>query len=286
MKRLRRLVFGTLLARARASVLDMKSRRGRADGHYEQQFHERLYKDDFLKGGAFEKIMFSLAPALPETSDRLVASLGKIENLRICELGCGDGGLAVKLAREGGLVSGFDISKSGVKKAILRARSGDLRSVDLLQMDACHLSFRDGSFDLVVGEEVLHHVDTRIAAREINRILKKGGRALFVEPLAHNPISNLWRKITPTYRTTSEWPLSYAEIQEMGGNFSSTTCEEFHLLTLLSSFVYLITHGIRAKWKAGEILSKAEIPLLKKFKSFSGVLRILSASVLIQFTKA
>ena len=230
--------------------------------------------------------MISLAPALPETSDRLVASLGTIENLRICELGCGGGRLTARLAREGGLVSAIDISKSGVKRAISRVRSCDLHGVDLLQMDACHLSFRDESFDLVVGEEVLHHLDIGIAAIEINRILKKGGRAFFVEPLAHNPISNLWRKITPTYRTTGEWPLSYVEIQEMGSNFGSTTCEEFYLLTLLSSFVYLITHSTRAKWKAGEILSKAEIPFLKKFKLFSGVLRILCASVLIQFIKA
>ena len=266
----------------------MKSRQGRADRHSEQEFYERYYKNAFLKRGGFEKVMLSFAPALPETVrvDRLVASLGKIENLKICELGCGDGRLTVRLAREGGLVSGIDISKSGVKRAISRARSSDLRHVDLLQMDACNLSFKDESFDLVVGKEVLHHLDTKTVAVEINRILKKGGKAFFVEPLAHNPLSNLWRKITPTYRTTSEIPLSYSEIQEIGSNFSSTRYEEFNLLPLLSSFVYPITHSLRAKWKAGEILSRAEIPLLKKFKSFSAVLIMLSASVLIQFTKA
>jgi len=148
-------------------------------------------------------------------------------------------------------------------------------------MDACHISFKDESFDLVVGKEVLHHLDVGIVAAEINRILKKGGKAIFVEPLAHNPISNLWRKMTPKRRTASEWPLSYAEIHEMGRNFVSTTYEEFDLLTLLSSFIYLVTRSTSLKWKAGEVFSKAEIPFLKRFS----MVKRLCASILIQFTK-
>lgn len=272
-----------------------KSQRSKTDTHREKlarekQFYEEFYSGRFSKRAkqkrtAFEKVMISLLPTLPDNSDRLVAALGKTENLEICELGCGHGKLTATLARDCRVISAQDISRNAVKMANSRVRDCDLHNVNLLQMDAYHLCFRDESFDLVVGKEILHHLEVGIVAKEINRVLKKGGKAIFVEPLAHNPISNLWRKLTPTDRTTDEWPLSYAEIQEIGVNFRSTTCKEFCLLAFFSSFVYLITHSTRAKWKTGEILSRAEDLFLTKSKLFSGVLRRLCANVLVQFTK-
>ena len=261
------------------------SEQSRSNKRNEQQFYEKYYTDNFVsdtKIGAVEKIMRSIAPMLSDPSDRLLASLGTIDDLAVCELGCGNGELTVELAREAKSIVAIDLSGNAVEKTNARIKD----DIDLIQMDAEHLSFRNEAFDLVVGTGVLHHLDTREASREISRILKKGGRAFFVEPLAHNPLSNLWRKITPSYRTTNEWPLSYTEIQNMGQNFSSTIYEEFDLLTLLTPFIYLITHSCKAKCKVGKILIKAEIPFLKKFKPLSSVLRRLSASVLIQFTKA
>jgi SAM-dependent methyltransferase len=52
-----------------------------------------------------------------------------------------------------------------------------------LQADCLALPFRDGTFDNVVGVDVLHHLfHPDLALREIARVMRPGGRAIFVEP--------------------------------------------------------------------------------------------------------
>lgn len=49
--------------------------------------------------------------------------------------------------------------------------------------DVHDLPFADGEFDNVVGVDVLHHLsDVDVALGEITRVLRDGGRAVFVEP--------------------------------------------------------------------------------------------------------
>jgi SAM-dependent methyltransferase len=47
---------------------------------------------------------------------------------------------------------------------------------------------------------VLHHLDLEVALGEVRRVLKKGGLAVFSEPLAHNPLVRLFRAVTPFAR--------------------------------------------------------------------------------------
>ncbi len=70
-----------------------------------------------------------------------------------------------------------------------------------LQMDAEQLAFRDQSFDLVVGEAILHHLDLERCFAKISRILQPAGVAVFIEPLGHNPVLNWYRRQTPGLRT-------------------------------------------------------------------------------------
>lgn len=249
---------------------------------------EKKFWDNASKNGVkkritgFERFLLSLDPSPPNISDRLMASLGNIKNLKICELGCGSGRLTVELANRGAFVSSVDISRKALQKAQIRIREAGLESrVNLWQMDACNLSYKDEMFDLVVGQLILHHLDITKTTGEICRILKLGGKAVFIEPLSHNPLSNIWRKMTPAGRTPTEWPLSYGEIEEMGRSFSSMTFEESYLLPLLSSCFYLFTHSPKAKKKVGVILSKLDPSLLRRCK----FLRRLCAIILIQLIK-
>jgi SAM-dependent methyltransferase len=211
----------------------------------------------------------------------MLEALGEIRGSRICEIGCGGGGLTREFALRGAFVVGLDISYEGVKLARENNAGFIPKQVDLLLMDACALAFKGKTFDFVVGGGVLHHIDINKASTEISRVLKRGGKAVFVEPLAHNPISNIWRRLTPSVRTSNEWPLSYSEIMEMGKHFSSVKYQEFALLTLLSSVVYVITHSEKAKRKSAEILDKLDNVVLKVCKP----LRRYSGAILIEFTK-
>jgi ubiquinone/menaquinone biosynthesis C-methylase UbiE len=229
----------------------------------------------------FERWIISLYPAMPDYTDRIFRSLGQVRDKRICEIGCGSGGLTRELALRGAYVSASDISVEAVSLAQKINEEFIPKQVEVKEMDACNLLYNDESFDLVVGISILHHVNIDKALREINRVLKPGGKAVFVEPLAHNLIANIWRRLSPSARTTDERPLTYSEISEMGKCFNSTTYKEYAFLTLFSSFVYLITHSQKAKKRSAGFLERMEPGFFRICKC----LRRYSGAVLIEFTK-
>ena len=256
-----------------------KVSRGQLAG--EESFHDKRFRGERLVIGLFERLTVSLYPAMPSNTDKLLSKLGDVNDKYICEMGCGTGTLTFKLATRGARVSAIDISTEAIALAQDRNRQFIPKQIDIRQMNACHLMYDDNSFDLVIGISILHHIDIVMAAVEISRVLKPGGRAVFIEPLAHNPLSNIWRRFTPSIRTASERPLSYAEIRAMGKFFKSTCYEEYALLSLLSSLVYLVTHSKKVKERSAELLLKIEPLFLKWVKP----LRKYSGAILIEFTK-
>jgi len=92
-------------------------------------------------------------------------------------------------------------------------------SCDFRKMDAHDLEFADGSLDLVFGVAILHHLEFACAMREIHRVLRDGGKIMFVEPLRHNPVARLVRWATPHARTPDELPLGRPELRLIEQNF-------------------------------------------------------------------
>jgi SAM-dependent methyltransferase len=90
---------------------------------------------------------------------------------------------------------------------------------DFRKMDAHALEFTDASFDMVFGVAILHHLDFGLAMHEIHRVLRVGGKILFVEPLRHNPVARLVRWLTPRARTLDELPLGRPELRLVERNF-------------------------------------------------------------------
>jgi ubiquinone/menaquinone biosynthesis C-methylase UbiE len=56
--------------------------------------------------------------------------------------------------------------------------------------DAHHLPYDDATFDYVVGDGILHHLDD-VALGEVHRVRKPGGRALFREPLLDSDLRQI-----------------------------------------------------------------------------------------------
>ena len=247
----------------------------------EASFHDKRFRGEKQVTGCLERWIISLRPPLPDLASKLLMVLGQVSGKSICELGCGDGGLTRELATRGARISAIDISAEALSLTREQNKEFIPGQLDVQQMDVSNLLFNDESFDLVAGISILYHVDIGKAAVEVSRVLRPGGRAVFIEPLACNPVSNLWRRLSPGARTPDELPLSYSEISDMGRRFSSVNCREFALLTLLSSFVYLITHSQKAKIKSAELLDRLEPSFLKVCKP----LRRYSGAILIEFTK-
>jgi SAM-dependent methyltransferase len=106
-------------------------------------------------------------------------------------------------------ILGIDISENAIAEAKLNHGT----VADFGVMDCHRLALAEESLDVVVGRAILHHLDFDTAIREIRRVLKPGGHAVFIEPLRDNPAGKLVRLLTPRARTRDELPLSRAQIR-------------------------------------------------------------------------
>jgi SAM-dependent methyltransferase len=97
-----------------------------------------------------------------------------------------------------------------------------------------HTSFNDSEFDIIVGNAILHHLDFHKSLIEIKRILKKEEKAYFIEPLATNPLIQLYRKLTPKMRTVDEQPLRRSDIKLIKSIFPNVKIDYYACFTLLA----------------------------------------------------
>jgi ubiquinone/menaquinone biosynthesis C-methylase UbiE len=91
----------------------------------------------------------------------------------------GMGTHAELLARTARSFHGIDLTQTAIDGTTKRFQLAGLDPAGLQRMDAEHLDFPDGSFDLVWSWGVIHHSSdpARILA-EIRRVLRPGGRAV------------------------------------------------------------------------------------------------------------
>lgn len=115
-------------------------------------------------------------------------------------------------------ILGIDISE----RAIVHAKAEHGALADFSVMDGHRLALTDESVDVVVGRAILHHLDFDVAIREIRRVLRPRGHAVFVEPLRNNPAGKLVRLLTPGARTRNERPLSRDQICRADALFGSS----------------------------------------------------------------
>ena len=118
-------------------------------------------------------------PSHLEKVDRL---LGLQPGERVLEVGCGQGHLTRRLAERGIDVTGIDVNPNATEIA------GTNRVVC---MRAERLEFPDDEFDAVVSVHAIEHIhQLEEAASEMARVLKPGGRALYIYPA--EPIQGLY----------------------------------------------------------------------------------------------
>lgn len=162
------------------------------------------------------------------------AQQGDLSGKRVLDLGCGKGETLLHLGRDAAAAVGIDVSEEMVRIARRAIQREGFSNVQVLAMSAERLGFPTASFDAVHGVSVIHHLDVPRAAREIARVLKPGGRAVFVEPLGHNPLLNLFRSLTPGRRTRDERPLDARDLAMLRESFSAMRRANFGLTSLLA----------------------------------------------------
>jgi SAM-dependent methyltransferase len=139
------------------------------------------------------------------------------KSLKVLDYGCGKGLDSLQLLKSGAITFGIDISEKYIEFTKQLALKNNFQEKDFKfqVMDAHNLKFEDNSFDLVIGRGMLHHLDANIALKSIHKVLKPKGRAIFIEPLADNPLLKLFRALTPKARTIDEAPFSRADMKKL-----------------------------------------------------------------------
>lgn len=186
-------------------------------------------------------------PDAVEWKEYAMYLLGDINGKKILDYGCGTGIDSICLAKKGAFVTAFDVSQEGIKLTTIRAKENNVQDkVNTVVMSGNKLNFQSEEFDAIYGCSILHHLDLRTACNEIWRVLKKGGTAVFLEPVINskglNALKKITKKIVPckryigAYDTEHEEPLNYEKIARIGEKFSHIHYREFFLFAKLETF--------------------------------------------------
>jgi ubiquinone/menaquinone biosynthesis C-methylase UbiE len=194
----------------------------------EKEFHDKLQsKED----GRFENILYK---AIYNLGDDYYNYLQKnCKDKDVLDYGCGVGNTAKKISKCGPKkITGIDISKISIEKAIKEAKLLNL-NVEY-KVDNCEETSLDSqSYDIIYGAGILHHLKLEKCIEEINRILKKDGKMVFMEPLGTNPLINIYRKMTPNSRSEDEHPLINSDFKFLNKKFNDVEIKYYGFLTLI-----------------------------------------------------
>ncbi|TMA20893.1 MAG: class I SAM-dependent methyltransferase [Deltaproteobacteria bacterium] len=152
--------------------------------------------------------------------------MGDLRGKSVLDVGCGEGADALLLAALGARVTAIDVSPKAIELGRNRARATGLDdSIDFVCSPLETARLRRGSFDIVCGDNVLHHMLPVLD--ETMKLLaswtKDDGRLVFMEPTNLNPTLRRIRFLVPVHTETTpgERPLEANDFriisQHVGG---------------------------------------------------------------------
>ena len=181
-------------------------------------------------------------------------------------LGCGDTDITLFAEKGFSDINGIDISPKSIEKINkIITKKGLEKKVKAMVMDAHNLEFSNKNFDAIVGRSIIHHLDIEKISQELARVLKPGGKIVFLEPLGSNPIVNLYRLLTPRARTEDEHPLTLIDFKIIKKYFETVEIKGFYIFTIISFGFRAIIKSDRLYKFSRSILIKIDYLFLKIF---------------------
>jgi len=140
---------------------------------------------------------------------------------RLLLIGCGNGQWFERLSPHAELRA-IDISPKMVESLQSRLSDDDKRRVEV--GNAHSMEFEDSSFDMVIANSTLHHLELSEALQDVSRVLQDNGSLLAFEPNRCNP--QVWM-MHQTSRARARYGLSDDEEAFGRRLITSQLCEYF-----------------------------------------------------------
>jgi SAM-dependent methyltransferase len=175
-----------------------------------------------------------------------LAHFGDIRGKRILDIGCGAGEFALLFASLGAEVVAVDLSPVCIEKLQGFCASRGIGGVKAIVASA-HDIGEMGAFDFAFGTLVLHHIEPFGSFADLlKQALVPGGKAFFFENnAAIGPLALWFREHLagkfwfPKYGDKDEFPLTPAEVKQLGNRFElAVHYPELAYFRLVSHYIF------------------------------------------------
>ena len=166
------------------------------------QHHDNVDKQFGEQAGAY---LTSAVHASGQDLQRLAERLSGAPNAKLLDMGCGAGHASFTAARYVKEVVAYDLSDKMLAVVREAAAERGYHHLHTQQGYAENLPFKDEEFDIVISRYSAHHWhDVGRALREVCRVLRPGGKAIFMDISAPGrPVMDIWLQTVEALRDTS-----------------------------------------------------------------------------------
>ena len=200
------------------------------NNNFEAEFHDKWAEiEDPEK---IEVELINEASTSPEMRF-ITKQIGNFNGKKILDVGCGLGEVSIYFALKGANVTALDISSGMLKKTSQLAKLNGVKIKTHLAT-AEDFNFSDNEkFDVIYMGNCLHHANIDRSMKNVVSHLNKDGIFLSWDPIAYNPIINIYRLIATKVRTPDEHPLKLSDIKLIKNYFKFSETNYFWFTTLI-----------------------------------------------------
>lgn len=225
----------------------------------EEKFHDTWAENESID--TVNVIQMNEAITAPEMR-YITKFLGNLSGKKLLDLGSGLGEASVYFAIQGADVTACDLSN---KMLNFSKNLGKKYNVNIKthKASANSLNLGNKKFDILYTGNLLHHVDIEKVLKISRDALNENGTFVSWDPLAYNPIINIYRLIATKVRTEDEHPLKLRDLKLFKKYFSSVEYKFFWLFTLV---IFVLMFIVQRKNPNKERFWKVVISAEKSWK--------------------
>jgi 2-polyprenyl-3-methyl-5-hydroxy-6-metoxy-1,4-benzoquinol methylase len=212
----------------------------------EERFHDAWAGS--VDPATIDVVKSNTAHVLPELRyvHRLLKKMDNgngLKGKKILDLGCGLGETSVYFAMQGADVVAADISWNMLEVTQNLAKQYGVK-LTTHQTTAENLNFSNGEqFDIVFANFLMHHVNIKETLLRVKEVLKPDGMFICCDPVAYNPVINVYRALSKQLHTEDEHPFTKADVRTIKSIFPKVKIKFFWLFTLVVYVLMAVTNN-------------------------------------------